>query len=165
MIPANYKNGALRETHKVVWNTPVWLSIIKSFNANCISQSRVEAPIHHSFHKSSRSLENFWNTFIFRGFRASINQQQGPWSHETFITRLYLIILIDSFHYLRNYSTYLSSSRSFSMPWASFSMLDGPGGTGCDVPVRGCWVRRDVIVAAVYDCVKECMGFVMYLII
>ena len=24
-------------------------------------------------------------------------------------------------------------------------MLDGPGGTGCDVPVRGCWVSRDVI--------------------
>ena len=22
------------------------------------------------------------------------------------------------------------------MPWASFSMLDGPGRTGCDVPVR-----------------------------
>ena len=40
-------------------------------------------------------------------------------------------------------------------------MLDGPGGTGYDVPVRGCWVSRDVIVAAVYDCVKECMGFVM----
>ena len=39
------------------------------------------------------------------------------------------------------------------MPWASFSMLDSPGGTGCDVPVRGCWVSRDVIVAAVYDCV------------
>ena len=34
-------------------------------------------------------------------------------------------------------------------------MLDGPGGTGCDVPVRGCWVSRDVIVAAVYDCVKD----------
>ena len=51
------------------------------------------------------------------------------------------------------------------MPCASFSMLDGPGITGCDVPVRGCWVCRDVIVAAVYDCVKECMGFVMYLII
>ena len=51
------------------------------------------------------------------------------------------------------------------MPCASFSMLDGPGGTGYDVPVRGCWVSRDVIVAAVYDCVKECMGFVMYLII
>ena len=33
-------------------------------------------------------------------------------------------------------------------------MLDGPGGTGCDVPVRDCWVSRDVIVAAVYDCVK-----------
>ena len=51
------------------------------------------------------------------------------------------------------------------MPWASFSMLDGPGGTGCVVPVRDFWVNRDVIVAAVYDCVKECMGFVMYLII
>ena len=35
------------------------------------------------------------------------------------------------------------------MPYASFSMLDGPGGTGCKVPVRGCWVSRDVIVAAV----------------
>ena len=37
------------------------------------------------------------------------------------------------------------------MPCASFSMLDGPGGTGCDVPVLS-WVSRDVIVAAVYDC-------------
>ena len=45
------------------------------------------------------------------------------------------------------------------------AMLDSSGGTGCDVPVRGCWVSRDVIVAAVYDCVKECMGFVMYLVI
>ena len=24
------------------------------------------------------------------------------------------------------------------MPCASFSMLDGPGGTGCNVPVRSC---------------------------
>ena len=40
------------------------------------------------------------------------------------------------------------------MPCASFSMLDAPGGTGCDVPVRGCWVSRDVIVAAVYECVR-----------
>ena len=24
------------------------------------------------------------------------------------------------------------------MPCASFSKLDGPGGTGCDVPVHGC---------------------------
>ena len=51
------------------------------------------------------------------------------------------------------------------MPCASFLMLDGPGGIGCNVPVCGCWVSRDVIVAAVYDCVKECMGFVMYLIV
>ena len=30
------------------------------------------------------------------------------------------------------------------MPWATFSMLDGPGGTGCDVPVCGCcpWHRK-----------------------
>ena len=35
-------------------------------------------------------------------------------------------------------------SRSFSMPCASFSMLGGPGGTGCDVPVHGCWVCRDI---------------------
>ena len=47
------------------------------------------------------------------------------------------------------------------MPCASFSMLDGPRVTGCDVPVRGCWVSRGVIEAAVYDC----MGFVMYFII
>ena len=40
-------------------------------------------------------------------------------------------------------------------------MLDGPGVTGCNLPVRGCWGSRDVIVAAVFDCIKECMGFVM----
>ena len=44
-------------------------------------------------------------------------------------------------------------------------MLDGPGRTGCDVPVHGCWDNRDVIVVGVFDCVKECMGFAMYLII
>ena len=51
------------------------------------------------------------------------------------------------------------------MPCASFSLLDGPGEIDYDVPVHGCWDSRDVIVAAVYDCVKECMGVVMYLII
>ena len=51
------------------------------------------------------------------------------------------------------------------MPCASFSMLDDPGGTGHNVLVHGCWDSRDVSVAAVFDCVKECMGFVMYLII
>ena len=51
------------------------------------------------------------------------------------------------------------------MPWASFSMLDGPGGTGCDVWVHGYWDSRDVIVTSLFDCVKECMGFVIYLII
>ena len=32
-------------------------------------------------------------------------------------------------------------------------MLDGPGGTGCNVPVHSSWDSRDVIVAAVFDCV------------
>jgi hypothetical protein len=41
------------------------------------------------------------------------------------------------------------------MPCASFLMIDGPGGTGCNVPVHSCWDSRDV-VAAVFDCVKEC---------
>ena len=45
------------------------------------------------------------------------------------------------------------------MPCASFSMLDGPGETGCDVPVHSSWDSRDVIVAAVFDCVKECNVF------
>ena len=31
-------------------------------------------------------------------------------------------------------------SRSFSMPCASFSMLHGPGGTGCNVPVIYIWL-------------------------
>jgi len=48
------------------------------------------------------------------------------------------------------------------MPCASFSILDGPGETGCDILVHSSWKSRDVIVS---DCVKECMGFVMYLII
>ena len=51
------------------------------------------------------------------------------------------------------------------MPCASFSMLDCPGGTGCSVPAHGCWDSRDVIVNVEFDCVRECMGFVMYLII
>ena len=47
-------------------------------------------------------------------------------------------------------------------------MLDGPGGIGCDevrVSVHVCWDNRGVSVAAVFDCVKECMRFVIYLII
>ena len=44
-------------------------------------------------------------------------------------------------------------------------MLDNPGGTGCNFLVHSCWVNRDVIVAAVLDCVKGCMGFVLYFII
>ena len=48
------------------------------------------------------------------------------------------------------------------MPWASFSMLGGPGGTGCDevrFPVHGYWDSRDDSVACMCDCVKERMIF------
>ena len=54
------------------------------------------------------------------------------------------------------------------MSCASFSMLDGPGGTDCDevhFPVHGFWDSRDVRVVVVFDCIKECMRFVIYLII
>jgi hypothetical protein len=30
------------------------------------------------------------------------------------------------------------------MPCASFSMLDGPGGTGCNVPEHCCQFHRDL---------------------
>ena len=49
--------------------------------------------------------------------------------------------------------------------WIIFNVHYGPGGTGCNVLIHSYWDSRDVIVAAVFDCVKECMGFVMYLII
>ena len=42
----------------------------------------------------------------------------------------------------------------------SFSMLRGPGVTGCDevrFPVHGCWDGIDVV----FHCVEECMSFVM----
>ena len=47
-------------------------------------------------------------------------------------------------------------------------MLGGPGGTGWDgirFPVHGGWESRDVSVVGMCNCIKECMGFVMYLII
>ena len=46
---------------------------------------------------------------------------------------------------------------------APLSMLGGLDATGCDElgsPVHGFW-DKDVSVAGVYDCVKECMSFVM----
>ena len=55
-------------------------------------------------------------------------------------------------------------SRSFLVPCSPFSMLGSPCGTGCDevrFPVCGAWGSRDVIVAGMYDCVKERMSFVM----
>ena len=50
------------------------------------------------------------------------------------------------------------------MPCAPFSMLGGLGGTGCDevrFPVHDGWGSRDVSVAGVCDCVKECVRFIM----
>ena len=76
---------------------------------------------------------------------------------------LYYVVLIYSLHYARNLLNLLEFlAKAFC---ASFSMLDGPGGTECNVTVHSCWDSRDVIVAAVCDFVKDCMEFVMYLII
>ena len=50
------------------------------------------------------------------------------------------------------------------MPYASFSMLDGPGGTGCNVLVHGCWDSRDVIVAAVSSIENNAHGIVKLLL-
>ena len=44
--------------------------------------------------------------------------------------------------------------RSFSVPYAPLSMLDGSGGTGCDevcFPVHGGWKGNDVSMAGVCD--------------
>ena len=49
------------------------------------------------------------------------------------------------------------------MPFASFSMLGGPGVTGCNevrFPFHGGWDSREVSVVGVIDCAKECMSFV-----
>ena len=45
--------------------------------------------------------------------------------------------------------------------------LISPSGTDCKVyfPVHGYLGSRDVGVVDVFDCVKECMRFLMYLII
>ena len=43
-------------------------------------------------------------------------------------------------------------------------MLGSPGATGCDevsFSVHGGWCSRDVNVAGMCDCVKECMSFVI----
>ena len=56
--------------------------------------------------------------------------------------------------------SYLSFNRSFLIIFNAGS----PSGTGCDevrFHVHGCWDSRDVSVLGVFDCVKECMSFVM----
>ena len=50
------------------------------------------------------------------------------------------------------------------MPCAPLSILHGPGGTGCDevhFPVHDGWDGRDVSVAGMCDCFKECTSFVV----
>ena len=58
-------------------------------------------------------------------------------------------------------------NTSFPVPCVPFSMLDSPSRTDSDevhFPVHGSWGSRDS-VAGMCNCVKECMSFVMYLII
>ena len=69
---------------------------------------------------------------------------------------------IGKFTVLCKIFTYLS--RSFPVPCAPLSMLDGPSGTGCNgvrFPIHSGWNSRDLSVAGVCDCVKECVNFVM----
>jgi hypothetical protein len=60
-----------------------------------------------------------------------------------FSTTLLCVIFLDSLHYAKSPFTSVSDAM------CTIVMHDGPGGTGCSVPVHGCWVCRDVIVAAV----------------
>ena len=66
------------------------------------------------------------------------------------------IILLDSFHYARTFSLEFLS-EIFSMPCASFSVLGGPGGIGCNEVrflVHGGGDSRDVSVVHMCDSVK-----------
>ena len=45
------------------------------------------------------------------------------------------------------------------MTCAPFSMLGSPGRVR--FPVHGGWDSRDVSVAGICDCVRECVGFIM----
>ena len=46
------------------------------------------------------------------------------------------------------------------MPCASLSVLGGPSGIDCD-GVHSGWNSRGVSMAGMYDCVKECVSFIM----
>ena len=55
-------------------------------------------------------------------------------------------------------------AKAFQCNVHYFKMFGGPRGTGCDEVhflVYDGWSSRDVSVAGVCDCVKECMSFVM----
>ena len=50
------------------------------------------------------------------------------------------------------------------VPCTPFSMLGIAGGTDCEEGsflVHGGWDSRDISVAGMCDCVKECKGFLM----
>ena len=54
------------------------------------------------------------------------------------------------------------------MPCATLSMLGGPSRIDCDgvnFPVHSGWNIRDVDLAGMCDYVKECVSFIMQLII
>ena len=76
---------------------------------------------------------------------------------------MWKIMLLDSLHYARSSLTWVFS-RIFSVPCSPLSMLGNPGETGCDgvrFSVHGGWNSKDVSVAGVCDCAKECASFIM----
>ena len=79
---------------------------------------------------------------------------------------VYCIIRFTSFHCARTFHLLVFLAEAFRCHVHHFQCLTVPvEQTGCGkvyFPVHGCWDSRDVDV---FDCVKECMRFVMYLII
>ena len=71
-----------------------------------------------------------------------------------------IAVLLDSLHYTKS-SLILVFSGNFAVPCAPSSILGGPCGTGSDgvrFQVHDGWDSRNVSVAGVCDCVKECVN-------
>ena len=70
-------------------------------------------------------------------------------SQKTGINKCYVNRFTSLCKNLFNFLEFLADAFRW-MTCASFSLLNGSGVTGCDVPVHGCWNSRDVIMAGVF---------------
>ena len=65
---------------------------------------------------------------------------------------------------MENYSLTWVFCIRFSVPRASISMLGSLGGTRCNGVcslVHSCWNSRDISMAGMCNCVKDCVSFMM----